>query len=138
MPDRSFSGVLGATGQSFGRILPYLLGGVAASTLAQVLWPVSALLAGLPAPAALALMMGAGFALSLCSSSDAVIARSLASLAPTGALMGFMVYGPMMDVKNVALLASQFRGAFVVRLFVTVSVAAATVIGCAWWAGVLS
>ena len=138
MPDRSFSGVLGATGQSFGRILPYLLGGVAASTLAQVLWPVSSLLAGLPAPAALALMMGSGFALSLCSSSDAVIARSLASLAPTGALMGFMVYGPMMDVKNVALLASQFRGAFVVRLFVTVSVTAATVIGCAWWAGVLS
>ena len=138
VPDQSFFGVLGATGQSFGRILPYLLGGVAASTLAQVLWPVSALLAGLPAPAALALMMGAGFALSLCSSSDAVIARSLASLAPTGALMGFMVYGPMMDVKNVALLASQFRGAFVIRLFVTVSVAAATVIGCAWWAGVLS
>ena len=138
IPDRSLSGVLGATGQSFGRILPYLLGGVAASTLAQVLWPVSTLLAGLPAPAALALIMGAGFALSLCSSSDAVIARSLASLAPTGALMGFMVYGPMMDVKNVALLASQFRGAFVVRLFVTVSVAAATVIGCAWWAGVLS
>ena len=138
VPDRSFSGVLGATGQSFGRILPYLLGGVAASTLAQVLWPVSALLAGLPAPAALALMMGAGFALSLCSSSDAVIARSLASLTPTGALMGFMVYGPMMDVKNVALLASQFRGTFVVRLFVTVSVAAATMIGCAWWAGVLS
>ena len=138
VPDQSFFGVLGATGQSFGRILPYLLGGVAASTLAQVLWPVSALLAGLPAPAALALMMGAGFALSLCSSSDAVIARSLTSLAPTGALMGFMVYGPMMDVKNVALLASQFRGAFVIRLFVTVSVAAATVIGCAWWAGVLS
>lgn len=138
VPDRSFSGVLGATGQSFGRILPYLLGGVAASTLAQVLWPVSALLAGLPAPAALALMMGAGFALSLCSSSDAVIARSLASLAPTGALMGFMVYGPMMDVKNVALLASQFRGTFVIRLFMSVSVAAATVIGCAWWAGVLS
>ena len=28
MPDRSFFGVRGATGQSFGRILPYLLGGV--------------------------------------------------------------------------------------------------------------
>ena len=83
-------------------------------------------------------MMGAGFALSLCSSSDAVIARSLASLAPTGALMGFMVYGPMMDVKNVALLASQFRIAFVVRLFVTVTAVAALVIGCAWWMGALS
>ena len=138
VPDRSFSGVLGATGHSFGRILPYLLGGVAASTLAQVFWPVSSLLAGMPAAGALALMMGAGFALSLCSSSDAVIARSLASLAPTGALMGFMVYGPMMDVKNVALLASQFRGAFVARLFVTVTAVAALVIGCAWWAGVLA
>ena len=103
-----------------------------------IYWPVSSLLAGLPAPGALALMMGAGFALSLCSSSDAVIARSLASLAPQGALMGFMVYGPMMDVKNVALLSSQFRGAFVLRLFATVTCIAAAVIGGAWWMGVLA
>ena len=121
LPDRSVSGVLAATGRSFGRILPFLLGGVVASTMAQVAWPVSSLLSGLPAVGALALMMGAGFALSLCSSSDAVIARSLASLAPTGALMGFMVYGPMMDVKNVA-----------------VTVVAAVVVGGAWWMGVLS
>ena len=138
MPDRSVSGVLAATGRSFGRILPFLLGGVAASTVAQVLWPVSSLLSGLPAAGALALMMGAGFALSLCSSSDAVIARSFASLAPTGALMGFMVYGPMMDVKNVALLSSQFRGTFVARLFVTVTAVAALVVGGSWWMGVLS
>lgn len=49
-----------------------------------------------------------------------------------------MVYGPMMDVKNVALLASQFRSAFVVRLFVTVTVVAVLVVGGAWWMGVLS
>ena len=98
----------------------------------------SSLLSGLPAAGTLALMMGAGFALSLCSSSDAVIARSFASLAPTGALMGFMVYGPMMDVKNMALLSSQFRGAFVARLFVTVTAVAALVVGGSWWMGVLS
>lgn len=138
VPDRSVVAVLAATGRSFGRILPYLLGGVSASTLAQVLWPVSSLVAGLPAVGALLLMMGAGFALSLCSSSDAVIARSLASLAPTGALMGFMVYGPMMDVKNVALLASQFRPAFVARLFVTVTGVAGLVVGCSWWMGVVA
>ena len=137
LPDRSASGVLAATGRSFGRILPYLMGGVAASTLAQVAWPVSSLLSGLPAPAALAVMMAVGFALSLCSSSDAVIARSLASLAPSGALMGFMVFGPMMDVKNVALLSSQFRSSFVARLFVTVTAVAACVVGASWWAGVL-
>ena len=126
--------MLAATGRSFGQILPYLMGGVAASTLAQVAWPVSSLLSGLPAPAALAVMMAAGFALSLCSSSDAVIARSLASLAPSGALMGFMVFGPMMDV---ALLSSQFRSSFVARLFVTVTAVAACVVGVSWWAGVL-
>ena len=97
----------------------------------------SSLLSGLPGAAALALMMVAGFALSLCSSSDAVIARSLASLAPSGALMGFMVFGPMMDVKNVALLASQFRISFVARLFVTVTIVAALVVGGSWWAGLL-
>ena len=49
-----------------------------------------------------------------------------------------MVYGPMMDVKNVALLSSQFRGEFVLRLFATVTCIAAAVIGGAWWMGVLS
>ena len=136
VPDRSVSGVLAATGRSFGRILPFLLGGVAASCAAQVAWPVSSAVSDLPGWGALVLMMGAGFALSLCSSSDAVIARSLASLTPSGALMGFMVYGPMMDVKNVALLASQFRAAFVARLFVTVTLVAGIVVGGAWALGV--
>jgi len=52
--------------------------------------------------------------------------------------MGFMVYGPMMDVKNMALLSSQFRGMFVARLFVTVTAVAALVVGGSWWMGVLS
>ena len=138
LPDRSASGVLAATGRSFGRILPYLMGGVAASTLAQVAWPVSSLLSGLPAPAALAVMMAAGFALSLCSSSDAIIARSLSALAPAGALLGFMVYGPMMDVKNVLLLSSSFDKRFVAKLFVVVTVASCAAVGGAWALGLVA
>ena len=41
-------------------------------------------------------------------------------------------------MKNVALLPSQFRGAFVLRLFATVTCIAAAVIGGAWWMGVLA
>jgi uncharacterized membrane protein YraQ (UPF0718 family) len=67
----------------------------------------------------LALMMLMSFALSLCSSSDAVIARSFANRFPAGALMGFMVFGPMMDIKNVLMLSSCFSKAFVARLAVT-------------------
>ena len=54
------------------------------------------------------MMMLLAFALSLCSSSDAVIARSFANQIPFGAIMGFLVFGPMMDIKNVFMLSSSF------------------------------
>lgn len=68
---------------------------------------------------ALLVMMGMAFVLSLCSSSDAVVARSMAGSLPVGAIVGFLVFGPMMDIKNAAMLLSGFKSGFVVRLFVT-------------------
>lgn len=67
----------------------------------------------------LLVMMGMAFFFSLCSSSDAVVARSLAAQFPLGALMGFLVFGPMMDVKNVMMLSGGFSGKFVFRLALT-------------------
>jgi uncharacterized membrane protein YraQ (UPF0718 family) len=69
--------------------------------------------------ASVAVMMFMGFVLSLCSSSDAVVARSFASGFPAGALLGFMVLGPMMDIKNVLMLSSCFSRVFVARLAAT-------------------
>lgn len=64
----------------------------------------------------LVLMMVLAFVLSLCSSSDAMVARGFASQFPMGALMGFLVFGPMMDIKNVLLLSGGFQKRFVARL----------------------
>ena len=36
-----------------------------------------------------------------------------------GALMGFMVFGPMMDIKNLILLSGGFSRKFVLRLCLT-------------------
>jgi uncharacterized membrane protein YraQ (UPF0718 family) len=66
--------------------------------------------------ASMAVMMAMAFALSLCSSSDAVVARSFANQFPPGAIMLFLVFGPMMDVKNVMMLSGGFSGRFVRRL----------------------
>jgi uncharacterized membrane protein YraQ (UPF0718 family) len=66
--------------------------------------------------ASLLVMMMMAFALSLCSSSDAVIARSFARQFPMGALMGFLVFGPMMDIKNVMMLSSGFSARFIGKL----------------------
>jgi len=64
----------------------------------------------------LLLMMAMAFLLSLCSSSDAVVARSFASRLPMGAVMGFLVFGPMIDIKNVIMLSGGFTGRFILRL----------------------
>jgi uncharacterized membrane protein YraQ (UPF0718 family) len=66
------------------------------------------------------IMMVMAFVLSLCSSSDAVIARSFAGQFPLGAIMGFLVFGPMMDIKNVMMLSSGFSKRFIIRLLFTV------------------
>ncbi|MDR2606440.1 MAG: permease [Oscillospiraceae bacterium] len=64
------------------------------------------------------IMMAMAFVLSLCSSSDAVIARSFASQFPAGAIMGFLVFGPMMDIKNVMMLSAGFSKQFIGKLLV--------------------
>ncbi|MEA4816219.1 MAG: permease [Lachnospiraceae bacterium] len=62
------------------------------------------------------IMMVMAFVLSLCSSSDAVIARSFSSQFPMGAIMGFLIFGPMMDIKNLMMLSSGFSKRFIARL----------------------
>ena len=98
----------------------FLFTGIFASTLFQDMIPQAVAAGGAGAPwKALLVMMGLAFVLSLCSSSDAVVARSMAGSLPAGAVLGFMVFGPMMDIKNAAMLLSGFKSGFVIRLFAT-------------------
>ena len=108
-------------GQSeFFSVGKYLLIGIAVSALFQDMLPLAVAAGRGTAPwAALLLMMGMSFALSLCSSSDAVVARSMAGGLPAGSIVGFLVFGPMMDIKNAAMLLSGFKPGFVARLSVT-------------------
>jgi uncharacterized protein len=71
--------------------------------------------------------------LSICSEADAFIAASLPEF-PMAALLTFMVVGPMVDVKLVALQAGTFGKAFAARFAPTTLVVAVTM-SClvAWW-----
>ena len=71
-------------------------------------------------PVALFAAILLAFLLSLCSSSDAVVARSMAGTFSTVPLLGFLVFGPMMDIKNVMMLRGYFKASFIVRLALTV------------------
>lgn len=114
----------------------YLLFGAFVSALFQVLggnltWAKGQ--NGLLLP--LILMMAMAFLLSLCSSSDAIVARSFASQFPTGALMGFLVFGPMMDIKNLILLSGSCSKRFIIRLTLTMFLVCASVVYLAFCLG---
>ncbi len=68
----------------------------------------------------IAAMMAFAFGISVCSSADAFIAASFASNFTTGSLLAFMVFGPMIDVKNVLMMLNVFKPRFVVMLTVIV------------------
>lgn len=64
------------------------------------------------------IMMVMAFVLSLCSSSDAIVARSLSNQFSMAGIMGFLVFGPMIDIKNVMMLSSGFSKKFITKLLI--------------------
>lgn len=80
-------------------------------------------------------MMLIAYASSLCSSSDAVIARSLASSLPMSSVIVFLLFGPMLDIKNTLMLVEDCKTGFVLRLIATIVVFclfAALIVHFAW------
>lgn len=117
----------------------YLLLGTFIATLFQVMGTGFFTTAQSGAGLALSMfiMMTMAFVLSLCSSSDAIIARSVANQFPMGAIMGFLVFGPMMDIKNVMMLSSGFSKRFIGKLLMTAFVVCFAVIFILYGLGVI-
>ncbi|MBY6037801.1 permease [Fictibacillus nanhaiensis] len=61
-------------------------------------------------------MMGLAFVLSLCSEADAFIASSFQSTFTIGSIVAFLVYGPMLDIKNVLMMLAAFKKRLVIHL----------------------
>jgi len=71
--------------------------------------------------AALLTMMVLAFLLSICSTSDAFIARNLAHQFDMNVVMGFMAFGAILDLKNLSLLLNAFNKRFVLKIIFTFS-----------------
>ncbi|KGP71705.1 hypothetical protein N782_16995 [Pontibacillus yanchengensis Y32] len=68
-----------------------------------------------------AAMMGMAYILSLCSEADAFVASSFQSVTSSAALLSFLVYGPMIDLKNTILLFAYFKKKFVLGFLLIVT-----------------
>ncbi len=69
-----------------------------------------------------AIMMGFGYILSLCSEADAFVAATFGGTFTTGSLIAFLVYGPMIDLKNTIMLFAFFKARFVAAFIAVVTV----------------
>ncbi|WP_163102028.1 permease [Peribacillus alkalitolerans] len=100
----------------------YLIFGAFLAALLQTYGSTKALLeAGDGTVSSLLVMMGLAYFLSLCSEADAFIGASFNNLFPTTAILGFLIYGPMLDLKNTIMMLSVFKAKFVVVLLTVIT-----------------
>lgn len=132
-PDSPKSAVLVATAQhDLLHAGGFLIVGAATAATLQTVVPRS-ILDTLADHGALAILALAGLAvvMAICSEADAFVAASLTQFSPS-ALLAFMVVGPMVDVKLIALQAGTFGRRFAVRfapLTFGVAVVSSAVVG---------
>jgi uncharacterized membrane protein YraQ (UPF0718 family) len=101
----------------------YLVIGAFIAASMQTFIPTSSLmkLGHTPLMASLVMILLA-FVMSLCSEADAFIASSFRSTFSVGPLSAFLVFGPMIDIKNTLMLLGTFNKRFVFSLISLVTV----------------
>jgi uncharacterized protein len=70
-------------------------------------------------------LMGLAFVIAICSTVDAFFVLSLGSMFTPGAVIAFLVFGPMIDIKMLALLRTTFTASTLVLLTADVALLAA-------------
>lgn len=67
------------------------------------------------------LMMTLAFVISLCSEADAFIASTFSNQFSSGSIVAFLIFGPMIDIKNTLMLMGAFKTKFVLKLILAIS-----------------
>jgi uncharacterized membrane protein YraQ (UPF0718 family) len=99
-----------AAGEELLEMGRYLVVGAAAAALLRTVVAGPALVAaGQGAVVSVPLMMALAALLSICSAVDAFVALSLSGFVSSGAMLAFLVFGPVVDIKSVLLYGAIFR-----------------------------
>jgi uncharacterized membrane protein YraQ (UPF0718 family) len=97
----------------------YLVVGAAAAAILRTVIPGPAVVAaGQGAIVSVPLTMALAALLSICSVVDAFVALSLTGLVSSGAMLAFLVFGPVVDTKSVLLYGTVFRWRTVMMLVI--------------------
>lgn len=95
----------------------YLIIGAFLAAFIQTYLPAKTLLEiGSGVASSTLVMMGLAYVLSLCSEADAFIGASFSNIFPQTSILGFLIFGPMIDLKNTIMMLSVFRFKFVMTV----------------------
>jgi uncharacterized membrane protein YraQ (UPF0718 family) len=109
-------------------VMPALIIGSALAGAVQVIVPRSALVAiGSNPVLSIVAMIILAVTVSLCSNVDSFFALSFASTFTTGSLVAFLLVGPVVDIKMIALLRTTFTARVIVVISAVVVLAAFSV-----------
>lgn len=101
----------------------YLIFGSLMAAAMQTYLPTGAMLQlGHTKILAILVMLVLAATLSLCSEADAFIGSSLLSLFGNGPVVGFLVFGPMVDIKNLLMMKRYFKTSFMLKFVGIVTV----------------
>jgi uncharacterized membrane protein YraQ (UPF0718 family) len=117
----SVKAVLVHTGDELKSVGAYLIFGALIAAALQLLVPkdVIAGVGGGSVSSTLAMMLLA-FVMSLCSEADAFVASTFLASFPAASVLGFLITGPMIDIKNTMMLLGSFKKRFALRLILVI------------------
>ena len=113
--------VLAHTGDELKSVGAYLIFGALIAAAMQLLVPkdvISGIGSG-SVSSTLAMMLLA-FVMSLCSEADAFVASTFMTQFPAAAVLGFLITGPMIDIKNTMMLMGSFKKRFALKLIIII------------------
>ena len=98
-------------------VVKYLMFGAILASLVQVILPRSVLtLFNNNKVLEIITLMLFAYLISLCSTSDSFVGKSLLSTFSTGSIMAYLLLGPMIDIKNTIVLLGNYKKSFVLSL----------------------
>lgn len=114
-------------------VVKYLMLGALIASLTQVLLPRSAMtMFNENLTLSIIVMMAFAYLISLCSTSDSFVGKSLLSTFQEGSILAYLLLGPMIDIKNTIILLGNFKKKFTLTLipliFVIVFIASVLVV----------
>lgn len=120
-PIKKLNGVLKGTADEFFKVSKFLIVAAVFTSILQLLNS-NNMLKFVPDNnlCYLLFMMIIAFMLSVCSTSDAFIAKGFINMVPLSSILGFLVLGPMIDIKNTIMLTAYFKKSFVLKYILTV------------------